>query len=131
MDEEQRDGSRLLFCLIPFGEIDIDTAVSTLMNASVEFEEFAEYVNKHVKNTEANFFDLDICGLVYEFLLKKVSIEIQTHTAQDICDETNIYAVFNFQCSSFDKYEKAHKIAETISVEDRNDLVIWFLSETE
>ena len=126
-NDNEHDGSELLAHLCPFGYCDILAAETALLEAGVSFHEFASYVYDFADDIEISFIDLDIAGLTYEYILQEARSEIESHTAHDICNETNIYTYFNYMCSCYDGYAGVKDIAEQIPESERSQLLNWFI----
>lgn len=130
-NDKEHDGSELLAKLCPFGYRDILAAETALLEAGVLFNDFVTYVYDFADDTETSFIDLDIAGLAYEYILQEARSEIESHTAHDICNETDIYTYFNYMCSGYDRYSGVKDIAEKIPESKRSQLFQWFIDQLE
>ena len=123
-----RNGSELLLYIVPFGALDLKAAETALVDADVSFREFADYLDDFIEDTGMNFLELDICALVYEFILQQVRSEIEELTGHDI-SETEIYTYGNYYCSCYDRFEAVSEIVQEIPEEERSRLLHWFVEQ--
>lgn len=124
--------------LIPFGSMDIRSAITTAIEAGFNGEWAAQQVEEFVESTGIFLDEIDPCYCVYEALLQIARNEIEDVTEHDfVNDQDEIYVHGNFMCTTFDYKQEAidslvevlklHKVKES----DFNEATRWFLQELE
>ncbi len=98
----------LVFSLVPFGYLDLRRAAEVLDEAGIKFIDFSAYVEEFCEDTQAQFKDIDICYLAYEFILQEARNQINESLGVDIINNTdNFYTAGNFMCTSYDYSENS------------------------
>jgi hypothetical protein len=101
----------LLLAILPYGYGDLDAAVIALNEAKIDYSDFGEYVAEFCNDTDCDVFKLDICALVYEFILQNARRNIEEETGHDILNDVDFISVSgNYMCSSFDYTDAARRI---------------------
>lgn len=122
--------------LIPFGSMDIRSAVTTSMEAGFNGKWAGEQVEEFMEQTEVALTDIDPCYCVYQSILEIARAEIEEITDHDfVNDQPEICTYGNFMCTSYDYEQEAiDRLIEVlqennIKEDDFSEATIWFLNE--
>jgi D-mannonate dehydratase len=128
------------FCrnFVPFGYLDIQTAIDTAQKAGYSLDWAAEQVNEFINSTDSPIDEVDPCYCVYDSILQEARTEIDELTGYDFCNDlstntTEIYTAANFMATSYDYSQAAvDELTEKLKEVDRSELseaTQWFLNE--
>lgn len=122
--------------LIPFGSMDIRSAVTTSIEAGFDGNWAGEQVDEMMEATGMPLGDLDPCYCVYDSILQIARNQIEELTGHDfVNDQKEIYTYGNFMCTAYDYEQEAidelTKVLEDkeIAESDLDDATRWFLNE--
>ncbi len=98
----------LALSLVPFGYLDLRRSAEVLDESKVRFTDFAEYIGEFCDETQAQFKDIDICYLAYEYIMQEARNQIDASLGVDIINDTdNFYTAGNYMCTSYDYSENS------------------------
>jgi len=124
--------------LIPFGSMDIRSAVNTALEVGEGGEWAAEQVQEFADSCGVSIDKCDPCYCVYDSILQTVRGEIEDLTGFDFLnDGADIDTVGNYCCTSYDYCNEApetikQKLIESeIEFADLSQKAQWFLSQIE
>lgn len=125
--------------LVPFGYMDINTAISTAKEAGKNAEWAAQQAMRLVDECGCKIEDVDPVCEVYEALLQEARNEIEEETGYDLCNDVvakgAIYTAGNYCCTSYDYSEEAVEeladklIEKEVEICTLSEETIWFLKE--
>ena len=128
------------FCsaLIPFGSLDIRTAVNVALEVEEDGDWVAECVQEFIESTDSPFNSVDVVCCVYDAILQEARNEIDNLIDFDFCnDDAEIYTCGNYMATSYDWSDDAptkikDKLIENeIVFEDLSIKTQWFLNSIE
>ena len=124
--------------LVPFGSMDIRTAVSTALEVGEDGEWAAEQVQEFADSCGMKIDDCDPCYCVYDSILQIVRGEIEELTGFDFLnDGAEIDTAGNYYCTSYDWRNEAPETIKQKLIEaeilfaDLSQKAQWFLSQIE
>jgi len=124
--------------LIPFGSMDIRSAVNTALEVGEDGEWAAEQVQEFADSCGMKIDDCDPCYCVYDSILQSARGEIEDLTGFDFLnDGAEIDTAGNYCCTTYDWRDEApdtikQKLIEAeIEFADLSQKTQWFLSEIE
>lgn len=124
--------------LIPFGSLDIRTAITTALEVEEDGDWVAELVEEYMESCEVKLSDIDIVYCVYDAILQEARSEIDELIDFDFLnDGADIDTYGNYMATSYNISEGANilireKLTENeIDFEDLSVKTKWFLKEIE
>jgi len=124
--------------LIPFGSMDIRSAVNTALEVGEDGEWAAEQVQEFADSCGMKIDDCDPCYCVYDSILQTARGEIEDLTGFDFLnDGAEIDTAGNYCCTSYDWRNEAPETIKQKLIEaeivfaDLSEKTQWFLSQIE
>jgi hypothetical protein len=115
---------------VPFGSLDIGTAISTAKAAGYDADWAAEQALQFMEETDTKIDDVDIVYCVYESILQLARNEISELIDYDFLNDAKsgyIETYGNYMATDYDYKEEAKD--ELVRVLGKNNVVIEDLSE--
>lgn len=138
MKNLEKEYNTFIKCMIPFGSLDIKTALETALEVEENSEWVAKIVNDFMEETNIAMEDVDVVYCVYDAILQEVRNEIDDLIGFDFAnDDAEIYTYGNYMSTSYDWSEDApQKIVDRLTT---NKIVFsnltvktqWFLKSIE
>lgn len=127
------------FCreFVPFGYLDIQTAIDTAIQAGKSVEWAAEQVNEFMDSTgSTNINGVDCVYCVYDSILQEARTEIEELTGYDFMNDNTqgeIETHGNYMATSYDRKDEAYTELigklDGIDIETLSETTQWFLNE--
>jgi hypothetical protein len=128
------------FCsnLMPFGSLDIRTAVRAAVQVGEDGDWAAECVRDFAESCDMKIDECDPVYCVYDAILQEARNEIDNLISFDFCnDGAEIYTAGNYCATSYDYSDDANDtikeklIENEIDFADLSEKTKWFLNEIE
>ena len=124
--------------LIPFGSLDIRTAVKTALEVGENGDWAAEQIREFADSCGMRIEDCDPVYCVYDTILQEARNEIDDLISFDFCnDDAEIYTAGNYCATSYDWCDDAPEtikeklIENEIEFDGLSEKTQWFLIEIE
>ena len=124
--------------LIPFGSLDIRTAVKTALEVGEDGDWAAEQIREFADSCDTKIENCDPVYCVYDTILQEARNEIDDLTGFDFCnDDAEIYTAGNYIGTSYDWSDEAPEKIKDKLIDNKiefNNLSIktkWFLEQIE
>ena len=124
--------------LIPFGSLDIRTAVNTALEVGEDGEWAADKLSESADSCDMKIEDCDPVYCVYDAILQEARNEIDDLINFDFLnDGAEIYTSGNFTATSYDWRDEANEaikeklIENKIEFSDLSEKTQWFLNQIE
>lgn len=134
----EREFDNFLFALMPFGSLDIRTAVNTALEVGEDGEWAADMLQEFAKSCDMKIEDCDPVYCVYDAILQEARNEIDDLTNFDFMnDGADIETHGNYMATSYDWRDEANEKIKEKLIENEiefSELSIktqWFLSQIE
>ena len=121
--------------LIPFGYLDMKSAIETALEGGHDGEWLAEQIQQFVEDTDTQMNDVDPNYVAYDSLLQEARNDIAELIDTDILNDVDeeVYVAGNYMCTTLDYSEEAKeelcKILREISEEDETEAIKWLKQE--
>ena len=134
----EKEISNFVFHLVPFGYLDIKSAIEAAIESGHDEDWAAEQVTNFMDDTNIKIEDIDPVYCVYDAILQEARNEIEQETGFDFLnDGAEVSTYGNFMCTSYDYEEESKKLLierlaeKEIQIEDLSENTKWFLSQIE
>lgn len=123
--------------LIPFGSLDIRTAVNVALEVGEDGEWAAQICEQEAEEFGVQLKDIDPVGAIYDAILQDARSEIEEETGFDfVNDGAEIWVSANYMATSYDFRDDANvvikeRLQNAVPFDELSEKTKWFLSEIE
>ncbi|NJK70669.1 MAG: hypothetical protein HC932_00140 [Thermales bacterium] len=116
--------------LFGLGYLDLRRTVEVAKDASIDEADFRDYVEYYINSNYVQ--NIDICGLLYDYILEFCKCEISRYFAKMALPQPNfdnIYTHQDYYCSGYDRVTEICEALETIPESEMSATMLWFYNQ--